>query len=179
MQVRDSVIKNLILGSLLLSNIVNAKEQSTIFVKHELNADDKITGIGVSFLTQENHYSDFRGEAISSLNYAEVLDENDQVQNYISWDVGMRLGYYNDVFVYVEGGLDLLEMINGDINKDDDYYFEDVENGNGIDGYAALGAGVDLKKIKIEGFVKARKIDGNYWQSKHQLFYGAQFSLLF
>jgi hypothetical protein len=175
---RDEMIKTLVVSLLLLSGVVNAKQESTsLFVKYEFNADDRIVGVGTSFLTQDYH-SNVRGEAISSINHSEILDENDHYQNYISWDVGVRLGYYNNVFVYVEGGMDFLELIiDGD--KDDDNSFEDRDTGNGIDGYAAIGAGIIVDKLRLEGFVKARKIDGDYWESKHQIFYGAQISLLF
>jgi hypothetical protein len=162
----------------ILSFAVGAKDTSSIFAKFEGNADDSIVGIGYSVIHQQYH-SDFKGEVISSINYAEVIDEYDNMQDYFSADFGVRFGYYNKAFVYVEAGIDVLELVFKDWQDDDDYHVSDRDSGDGIDGYAALGAGLEVENIHIEVFVKARKIDGDYWQSKHQGFYGAQLSILF
>jgi hypothetical protein len=34
-----------------------------------------------------------------------------------------------------------------------------------IDGYAGIGAGFNAVNFQIEGVVKARQIDGDYWDS--------------
>lgn len=174
------MFKKLVLITCLISGAASAKESFSIFVKHEFNGDDQITGIGTSVLSHDSNYnSDLKGEVLTSLNHAKVLDDYDNLQEYVSWELGFRVGYYNKLFIYVEGGLDILEMFASDLNNDDDYYFEDENNGNGIDGYGAIGAGVETKIFRLEGFVKARKIDGDYWQSKHQMFYGVQLSIPF
>jgi hypothetical protein len=145
----------------ILSFAVGAKDTSSIFAKFEGNADDSIVGIGYSVIHQQYH-SDFKGEVISSINYAEVIDEYDNMQDYFSADFGVRFGYYNKAFVYVEAGIDVLELVFKDWQDDDDYHVS-----------------LEVENIHIEVFVKARKIDGDYWQSKHQGFYGAQLSILF
>ena len=62
--------------------------------------------------------------------------------------------------------------------RDDDNFYDSQEN-NAIDGYAGLGAGINAKNIRIEGFVKARQIDSDTWDSDKQIFYGLQLSLFF
>jgi len=34
---------------------------------------------------------------------------------------------------------------------------------NEIDGYAGLGTGINANNVRLEGFVKARQIDGDIW----------------
>jgi hypothetical protein len=62
--------------------------------------------------------------------------------------------------------------------RDDDNFYDSREN-NCIDGYAGLSAGINVKNVRIEGFVKARQIDGDYWDSDKQIFYGLHLSLFF
>jgi hypothetical protein len=65
-----------------------------------------------------------------------------------------------------------------DEDRDDDNFYDAREN-NKIDGYAGLGAGSNAKNMRMEGFVKARQIDADTWESDKQIFHGFQFSLFF
>jgi hypothetical protein len=92
-------------------------------------------------------------------------------------DTGVRLGIYGKAFIYIEAGFDTLELFYEDA-RDDDNFYDSTEN-NSIDGYAGLGAGFKANNVQIEGFVKARQIDGDTWDSDKQIFYGLQLSLSF
>ena len=147
-----------------------------IFLKQEFNATDSIIGIGAAASVSPAS-SLIRGELISSLNYAEVLDDKGDIQNFLSLDTGVRLGIYGKAFIYIEAGFDTLELFYEDA-RDDDNFYDSTEN-NSIDGYAGLGAGFKAYNVQIEGFVKARQIDGDTWDSDKQIFYGLQLSLSF
>ena len=171
------MIRLLLLTSVLLSSYCWSKDSIKVFAQHEFNDTDTITAIGMSrSLLQAN--SKVQGEVLTSLGYAEVMDKNQTIQHFVTSDLGIRLGYYDKVFVYLEGGIDLLEILVQDFRDDDDYYY-DEDSDNTPDGYAALGVGVDTGAFKLEGFIKARNIDTDAWDSEHHLFYGLQLSLSF
>lgn len=170
------MIRVIFLSIIFFSSFSFAKQPFNLFLKHEFNATDSITGIGSSVLIGYPN-SLVKGELISSLNYAEILDETGSMQEFLTLDTGVRLGIYSKFFVYIEAGFDAFEIIL-DNTRDEDYFYDSQDN-NDIDGYAGLGAGIDAKKFRIEGFVKARQIDGETWESDKQIFYGVQFSLFF
>ena len=147
-----------------------------MFVKHEFNSTDSITGVGIS----QNYASLSNmlvGQVNSSINYAEVLTEGQVLEDFLAWEVGGKIGYFSDFFIYIEAGIDLTELAFSD-ERDD--CCEDFSNdNNNIDGYAGLGAGVDLGEFRIEVFSRVRQIDTRNWTSESHVFYGAQMSLLF
>lgn len=170
------MLRLIALSTMLLSQFCWSKDSIKLFVQHELNDSDTITSVGLSQpLVQTN--SKVKGELLASLGYAQVEDKNQTMQYFVTSDFSVRLGYYDKMFVYVEGGVDLLEILFRDFRNDDQYYGDTSDNSP--DGYAALGAGIDAGKLKMEGFIKVRNIDSDYWESKHHLFYGVQFSLSF
>lgn len=158
------------------SSFSYADQPFNVFVKREFNATDSITGFGA---TASIGYPNslLKGELISSFNYAEILDETGVMHEFLSLDTGVRLGVYGRAFVYIEAGFDAFELFLDDARDDDNFY--DSRENNRIDGYAGLGAGINAKNVRIEGFVKARQIDGDYWDSDKQIFYGLQLSLFF
>jgi hypothetical protein len=161
---------------IFFSSLSYANHPFNVFVKREFNATDSITGIGA---TASIGYPNslVKGELISSFNYAEILDETGVMHDFLSLDTGVRLGVYGKAFVYIEAGFDAFELVLDDVRDDDNFY--DSRENNRIDGYAGLGAGLNTKNIRIEGFAKARQIDGDYWDSDKQIFYGLQLSLFF
>ena len=166
----------LMLTSVMLSHFCWAKESTRLFVQHELNDSDKISSIGISqSITQANNK--VYGELLVSLGYAEILDSNEMVQHFVISDIGVRLGYYDRLYVYVEAGIDLFEVLFQSYRDENDFDYD--SNQNSPDGYAALGLGLDTGKVRIGGFIKARKLDSDYWDSEHNVFYGLQFSLSF
>jgi hypothetical protein len=155
---------------------VLAKEDLGVFIKHEFNSTDSITGVGIS-QNLASHSSLLSGQVSTSINFAKVLSEDQILEEFIAWEVGIKLGYFSDFFIYVEAGLDLTELAFSD--ERDDCCRDVSERDNNIDGYAGLGAGFDLGALRVEIFTRARQIDGRYWRSESAIFYGAQLSLVF
>ncbi|GAC17793.1 hypothetical protein GARC_0812 [Paraglaciecola arctica BSs20135] len=172
------MFKVFVMSMLFLSWQGVAKDSVSYFLKGEFNATDSITGIGFT-LPIGPRYAAVKGEFVSSLNYAEVLDEDGDMQDFMAWDTGVRLGVYGKVFVYIEAGFDAFEIVSDDRRNDDDYYFDKTQKNNSVDGYAGLGAGINMPNMRIEGFIKARQIDGDYWDSDKQVFYGLQISMFY
>ena len=170
------MIRVVILSFIFFSSVNYAKQSINFFVKHEGNSTDNISGIGVTG-SIGNPNSLIKGEVVTSFNYAEILDERGNLQDFVSLDAGVRLGIYGKVFVYIEAGFDAFEAFL-DNDRDDDHFYDSKEN-NAIDGYAGLGVGINAKNVRIEGFVKARQLDGDNWDSDKHIFYGLQFSLSF
>ena len=166
---------------LFASTTAFASDSFTIFTKHELNDTDSISGIGFSGI-MGSHNSNFKSEVITSLNSITVIDEFGYQQEYFGLDLGIRFGYFSDIFMYFEGGFDVFEAFYKHENNDpifNSHYTYDTYDANNLDGYVALGAGIQAGNLRIEGFVKARQIDAEYWNANKTLFYGMQFSLSF
>ena len=170
------MFKIIFFAAIFFSSFSHANQTFNIFVKREFNGTDSISGFGATAAFGPAN-SVVKGEFISSLNYAEVLDDTGFMREFLSLDTGVRLGIYQTVFVYIEAGFDAFEIIL-DGAKDDDHFYDPLEN-NRVDGYAGLGAGINTNNVRIEGFVKARQIDGDTWDSDKQIFYGVQLSLFF
>ena len=170
------MFKIILINLIFFSSFGYANQPFNVFVKREFNATDSITGIGVTASTGSAN-SLIKGEFVSSFNYAEVFDEMGYMHDFISLDTGVRLGVYGQAFFYIEAGFDAFDMFLDEARDDND--FDDTPKNNQIDGYAGLGAGVSAKNVRIEGFIKARQIDGETWDSDKQIFYGLQLSLLF
>jgi hypothetical protein len=170
------MFKIIFLVVISFSSFSYAAHPFNMFVKREFNATDSIIGVGATALIGPSN-SLIKGELVSSLNYAEVFDEYGFMHDFISLDTGVRLGVYGKAFFYIEAGFDAFEVFLDDARDDDNFY--DYREDNAIDGYAGLGAGFNAKNVRVEGFVKARQIDGDTWDSDKQIFYGLQFSLFF
>ena len=170
------MIKVIFLSAIFFSSCSFAKQPLNFFLKHEFNATDSISGFGA---TASIGYPNslLKGELITSFNYAEIQDEEGVMHDFFTLDTGVRLGVYGKFFVYIEAGFDAFEIILDDSRDNDNFY--DTQENNALDGYAGLGAGIIAKNLRIEGFVKARQIDGDYWDSDKQIFYGLQLSLTF
>ena len=163
---------------LFFSNHLFADESFTIFTKYEYNDSDSASGIGVSAGVPYLN-TGFRTEVVSSLNAFNVVDRLGTEQEFYSWDLGFRFGYFGDIFVYVEAGLDLFELTFENL-RDDDYRSNNYnDSSNDLDGYAAIGLGFQVAQLRIEGFVKARQIDGDHWEANKTAFYGVQASFVF
>ena len=164
----------LFISMMALSAQSAANDIFTLFVKKEINDTDTISAFGFSGVLSDR-YSNFKSEILTSLNVSSVLDNSGYQQEYLGMDLGVRVGYYDDVFLYIEGGLDVFESVFKDDDEFDNYY----NDRDDLDGYAALGAGIQSGNLRVEGYVKARQIDAEYWESDKVLFYGMQFTLAF
>lgn len=169
----------LFIASLFLCFATQAKPPKglSLFVKHEINSTDKISSVG---LAQRINfaYSDLGAEATTNISYAEVMTQAGYLEDYMAWEMGIKLGYFSDVFFYIEAGIDLAEgLLN--TRRYDDCCYNDYDQSDNPDGYAGIGFGFQLNKARIEFSTRARQIDSDYWQSEAHLFYGAQLSIEF
>lgn len=172
---RIAVILVFICSALWAQNAF-AKKGIGVFVKHEFNSTDTITGVGVS----QNYASISNllvGQVNSSINFAEILTQDQVLEEFFAWEIGGKLGYFSDFFIYIEAGIDVTELAFSE--ERDECCRDSYNDDNNIDGYAGLGAGVDLGMLRLELFSRLRQIDTNNWKSKSHAFYGAQLSLLF
>jgi hypothetical protein len=163
---------------LLATMNATAGDRFTIFAKQEFNYTDNISSIGVSSI-MGGHHRNLQSEVITSINSVTVIDQFGYERAYYGLDLGVRFGYFSDLFMYFEGGFDVFEAI---FKHDDDapyFDYDDRYNSNNLDGYASFGAGVQAGNLRVEGFVKARQIDSDYWEANRSLFYGMQLSLAF
>ncbi|MFT5677346.1 MAG: hypothetical protein ACI808_003298 [Paraglaciecola sp.] len=166
----------LFIFSALCSQNASAQKGIGVFVKHEFNSTDNITGVGVS----QNYASVSNmlvGQVNSSINFAEVLTEDQVLEEFLTWEIGGKMGYFSDFFIYIEAGIDVTELAFSD--ERDDCCRDFSNDDNNIDGYAGLGAGLDLGQFRFEVFSRVRQIDTRNWKSESHVFYGAQLSLLF
>jgi hypothetical protein len=163
---------------LLVSINTFAKDRITLFAHHELNDSDSISGFGVSGIIGPRH-GYFKSEVVTSFNSITVLDTDGYENDYFGLDLGMRFGYFNDVFFYVEGGVDMFEAIFEHSENEPIFHSDNYYDSNTLDGYAAFGAGIQAGNMRIEGFVKARHIDADYWEADKTVFYGMKLSFAF
>lgn len=161
-----------------------------IFAKNESHNTDSISSIGIEIPFGDPH-SHFGAYMTSAIGYADITDKTGNSNDYLTWDTGFKFGYFSDISIYGEVGLDLFELIWDDLNdKDEDertYYYDNEEydyfdterQDDDIDGYIGVGIGFNLKPIKIDVFTRLRQIDGNNWESKEHLYSGLQLSIVF
>ncbi len=168
------------LNSLAYNNDRNV----SVFAKYEMNNADSITSAGFAVPFFKRH-SDFGAYFTSALGVAEINDKKGVENDFLTWDTGVKFGYFSDVSIYGEVGFDLFEVMFKDRREYDEFdegyqEYEHVhDTDNEIDGYIGLGVGVDLKPIKIEFFSRIRQIDSDSWESKEHLYSGFQFAIAF
>ncbi|WP_240915871.1 hypothetical protein [Pseudoalteromonas sp. Z1A2] len=80
-----------------------------MFIKSEFNGDSSITSAGVEMMVKQN-YSNFGVVFTSAIGAAVIDNKQGEQEEFITWDNGMKLGYFNDFFIYAELGLDLFEL---------------------------------------------------------------------
>jgi hypothetical protein len=108
------MIRAVFLSIIFFSSSSYANHSFNIFVKCESNATDSIIGLGATASMgdvvnlirprQGSTSSLVRGELVTSFNYAEVSDETEIMYDFLSLDTGVRLGIYDDFFVYIKAG---------------------------------------------------------------------------
>lgn len=159
------------------------------FVKHEFNDTDSINSVGIEALGQINN-SNFYFGVSSALANAHVAVGRRTTEDYLSWDTGFKFGYFSDVFVYGEVGVDMFEFIalaeKDDCDSNDpfdsngqarcDYY---GHGDNDIDAYAGMGVGFQMGNAAVSGFVRLRSIDSASWRAESSIFSGVELSVRF
>lgn len=157
--------------------VADQGQNASVFVIHERNSTDQITTVGVSkIFTRSNN--GFVSEVNTAFGYAKVLSQEGFIEEYPVWESGVKLGYYSTVFMYVEAGIDLAELaLNSE--REACCFRDDRRSNNQVDGYAGIGAGIDLGHTRLTLFVRARQIDANTWESQETVFSGVNFELTF
>ncbi|TQV89669.1 hypothetical protein [Aliikangiella coralliicola] len=147
------------------------------FFTYESNGDDYIAGVGTG-VTFKDEDSNFGFQVNSSFNAAEVRADDGFIEDFFAWQASVKFGYFSNISVYGEAGIDLTEALFHDYRYDDDddhhHHFEDD-----VDAFVGVGIGVDTGPIKIEAFSRRREIDSRYWEAEAETFSGVQLSINF
>ncbi|WP_206486415.1 hypothetical protein [Thalassotalea sp. G2M2-11] len=174
------------------------QDKLAVFVKNEMNGDDYINGVGVEVWLSEPD-TELALAFNTSLGTAEITDSQQYQQSYVSWDFGVKFGYFSDVFFYGEIGVDMAELVLQDRDEDehDDVYDNETllleiadaflfdekrkryDQANDIDAYLGVGVGINIEQFAIEAFARSRQIDGEYWKADNQIFTGIKLSVIF
>lgn len=178
------------------SAFANKDNDFSIFVHRDSNESDYYSSVGVE-IVHKSLGSNLGFAFNSSLGYAEVADTYNQQHSFLALEGGMKIGYFSDFSLYLEFGVDLLELAFSD-RDDDEYtyskrsYDKEFENDhfehdhyhhwnseNNIDGYIGIGSSVIIEHIKITGFIRLREISGYNWDAKNIAFSGVELALVF
>lgn len=193
-------LSTLAMSTLLFSGFSVANDNApAVFVTHELNGDSRITSVGVG-MTFKDSQSNFGGNVSMSLGNAEIVTSKLNVENYLAWELGGKIGYFSDVSLYLEAGIDLGELIGRDhldedrfhshnYNLFDDDYFHDDDHyhndysanttSDSLDAYIGIGGGIDLGHVQLNGHVRLRQIDSDDWKALDDVYSGVSFSVSF
>jgi hypothetical protein len=187
----------------LLPNFVNAHDtrldtrssysrdndaSASLFTSYESNGADFISTVGLAANLIQN--DDLGVQFNTSIASAEVLASDGYLEEYSAWQVGVKAGYFGRVSLFVEAGFDLTEAIFNDARDDEQsviytengvtvYEESNVHSRNDVDIYLGVGAGINLENLSLDGIVRWRAIDGDYWQADSEFFSGVQVSVNF
>ncbi len=168
-------------------------KSSSYFYSYEAHGSSYINGVGMVVYENYDH-NKFGSQFITSLNTASVLTKQGIEESYFAWEASATYGYFSDIFIYAELGLDITELLledfleknrnNNNCNQYDNCNDEDtidLKAYKDIDAFAGFAAGVHLDNFKIEGFARLRKIDSKYdrWDAGTNWFAGVKFSIDF
>lgn len=184
----------------MFSNKVKAHEQNrfSIYAINEHNLSDSIVGVGISTLHKIN-YTNLGISFDTSLSNADVIDINGYEQSYLAWEVGAKVGYFSQVFLYAEFGFDFGELAFQDRDEDSNFYYDDSDvyegyyyndvsfdlrdsvddYSNDIDAYLGVGTGINFGHFQLSAFARYRQIDGEFWKANNQTFTGVKASISF
>jgi len=174
-----------------LNAYANKSNDYIIFLHHDANDNDHYSAVGVEVI--HRNLNSYLGMAVNStIGYARVNDRYNYEHGFIAWEAGVKIGYFSDLSLYAEFGVDLAELAFND-RSDDDYphnnkhYNTDFENDNfdhrdsqnDIDGYIGIGSSLMIEQLKITGFIRFREISGHHWQAKNNTFSGIELAIVF
>ncbi len=192
----------LVVFLLFISTVVQASSESKLgfFVKQEVNGDDYLNGFGSEILTVDP-MTGFGFAVNTVIGSARVTDTFHRQQPYVAWEMGGKFGYFSDVFVYGEIGVDLGEWLlqDRDEEQDEPPYQNDQGLGltelaadvlfgdsrhrhdgqNDIDAFIGAGFGIKFNHLAVEAFSRYRHIDGEYWRAENNVFSGVKLTLYF
>ncbi|WP_196140233.1 hypothetical protein [Aliikangiella sp. G2MR2-5] len=156
-----------------------AKGEVGLFYSYESNGEDYIYGIGTGLTLFSDSSSGFAGQLLTTFNQAEVTATDGYIEDYFAWEGIVRLGFFSNISVYGEVGIDLTEALFHDFRYDDDDYYDHHHHNDDIDAFAGVGAGIRLGKFQLTAFSRLREIDSRYWEAEKEHFTGLQFSVNF
>ena len=169
---------SIVLGFIIFSNFTQASEELSprLFYSYESNGADYFTSVGVG-MTFKNSETNLGVQLNTSLGSAEVLAEDGYLEDFVSWEGGLKLGYFSNFSIYVEGGVDLSELFFHDLRYDDYEHEHGYEDD--LDAYVGFGIGFGSEAFQLDLFVRAREIDSKYWEAESDVFSGVQISVNF
>ena len=188
----------LTISTLLFSGFSVADNNTpSVFMTHELNGDSTITSVGVA-ITFKDPQSNFGANVSMSLGNAEIVTSKLHIEDYLAWELGAKVGYFSDVSIYLEAGIDLGELIgrdhlddehhdnhsyssfDSDYFHDDDHYHDDYRTStDSLDAYIGIGGGIDFGHAQLNGHVRLRQIDSEDWKALDNVYSGVTLSVSF
>ncbi len=167
-----------LVGLILFSSLTQANDDVSLrgFYSYESNGADYFSSVGVG-TTFKDSETNLGIQVNTSIGYAEVIAQDGYLEDFVSWEAGVRFGYFSNLSVYIEGGIDLSELFFHDLRYDE----YEHENGyeDDLDAYVGAGVGFRTGVLQIDGFVRMREIDSKYWEAESEAFSGVQISLNF
>lgn len=189
-----------ILTSFISINTYANESAPSVFVTHELNGQSSITSVGVGMNFKDTD-SNFGAGISMSLGNAEIVTSKLNVEDYLAWEVGGKIGYFSDISLYLEAGIDLGELIGRDHLDDDRYHdhsfsvFDDDYDehhyhdhydshdhrpiNDSLDAYIGIGGGVNFGHVQVNGHVRVRQIDTEDWKALDDVYSGVTLSFSF
>ncbi len=150
-----------------------------IFSSYESNDQDFIEGIGIG-ITNIDKNTNIGFQLNTSFNNVEVMATDGYQEDFFAWQGSAKFGYFSNVFVYAEGGIDLTEFLFHELRyDDDDNYHHHHDNDDDIDAFIGLGVGIQTGPLTVEAFTRVREIDSRNWEAESEVFTGFQLSINF
>ncbi len=159
---------------------VNASAETSIFYNHEFNGPDTIRSLGFGNTSIDPHNHLGFGFS-SSFNYANVTTKEYRTEEYFAWEASAKFGYFSQISLYAEAGIDLTELMFGDfrVNVDNTEFHYGDNNSDKVDTFFGIAAGYSMEVLKVELMTRWRNIDSEYWEAESEVFTGISFSLNF
>lgn len=193
----NKFLSALTISTLLFSGFSVADNTPSVFVTHELNGDSTITSVGVAMTFKDSH-TNFGANFSMSLGNAEIVTSKLNIEDYLAWELGAKVGYFSDVSIYLEAGIDLGELIgrdhldeehydehsyssfDSDYFHNDDHYHDDYRTtADSLDAYIGIGGGIDFGRAQLNGHVRLRQIDSEDWKALDNVYSGVSLSVSF
>lgn len=183
--------------SLQMSSLAIASENyPNIFITHEQNNNSSINSVGAG-MNFRDHNTHLGGAFTMALGHANIMTKTGINEKYLAWELGGKIGYFSDISLYLEAGLDLGELIGrGHLDEDnhhdhthitidddhihtDEYHHDHRYIKDSLDAYVGIGGGFDLKHLQIRGQVRYRQIDSKDWEALDTVYSGITLSFAF
>ncbi len=149
-----------------------------LFYSHESNGADYFSSVGVG-TTFKQRDTNIGFQLSTSIGNAEVLATDGYVEEFVSWEGSVKLGYFSNLSFYIESGIDLSELFFKDLREDDYYDDYDSDYHDDLDSFVGVGAGIKTGNLQIDAFYRIREIDSEYWEAESEVFSGIRATISF